>query len=288
MDGQDTVTTEIHLEEVKDVKDGKRVWEVKVVHDKGGSTKRIQISDPFKPEQYSRCFKYFVDDSFQCPPHKRSSEEKRRLEEVETEIAKYGNDLLRMLDLDNPTYRKKRRNILIVERNDESDDDETSLHNLVWELLEDLSYWSLTCPDHVSVTRIIHPQAQQPSTEDSDEERHTDSGHHGPIRILLVIGRKLEHEQLGKNWVYKENVSAGVIQRSIMQVIRHLEDLGHPRKIQLDILRPATFNELKTYIGMDTSDCEAPKERFDIIHLDMHGEMRRSPETSVFYSHTFP
>ncbi|KAF2107280.1 hypothetical protein BDV96DRAFT_589453 [Lophiotrema nucula] len=269
-----TGLTRVRLTQVKSPENGRRAWDVEISHN-DSPVKNISLVDPIEARQYYDYFKFFADDSFEPTKHNRSSaDNEAMLKLVEQVIPKYSNHLLRMLDLDSPAYREKKRDILVIEDYDLHNKDEESLHNLVWELLEDPIRWNQTNPTRISVTRVIAP-----SENDSEHDKRTTitpelgiySGDNtnDPLRMLLVIGRSLMKEPVSQSdWVYKkEKVSPSLIQHSVMQTMRHLKDIGHHRKVQLKILRPATFVELNTYLGIDP-------EQFDIVHLDMHGEMR--------------
>jgi hypothetical protein len=259
-----TTTTEVRLLGAKDTGTHKKSWRVQVTHrEDGGETiagPPIDLEDPFTSEQYSKVFKFFVDDSFNYKKYPRSDTKfKRKLFNAEIDILGYRKALIRDLGLDRAEYGQTERNILVVEELETANEDK-SFHTLVWELLESPSYWT-SAPTRVNITRIVCPKAIE---ESEDARKGLSRGK--PIRILLVIGRSLVKNQ-GK---FKERVDPGMIQQPLMQIIQHLDEIGHHRRVQLEILRPSTFEELRKYLGVGT---DGPKEYFDIIHLDMHGEM---------------
>jgi len=123
-------------------------------------------------------------------------------------------------------------------------------------------------PSFPSSTMVTHAPTDAPDSDLVDGR---------PIRMLLVIGRSLKHERVhSRGYRYTDPATPGIIQRAIMQINKHLEDIGHTRTVQLEILRPGTFDELKAYLGVASETSDAV-ERFDIIHLDMHGRMWEKP-----------
>ena len=255
--------TTIRLVRVKELHDGRRAWDVVIAH-KGKPIHDghdVPLLDPFESSQYSECFKFFADDSFSPPTGRSKVEHERMLDTARLMIETYSVGLLDKLKLHDPAQGGKTRNILVIEDDSINVHDEKSLHNIVWELLENPDYWSTPKPCRIKITRIICATGRMPGPKLIKGLQMCK-----PVRILLVIGRSLEK----KDGQYTESNNPGLVQHSIMQVMRHLEELGHQRRIQLDILRPATFKELKLYLAVGTEDSEI----FDIIHLDMHGEMK--------------
>jgi hypothetical protein len=272
----DTGITKIRLAKVNELQDGKRAWEVEVSHNDGEGSS-VSLLDPLEAKDYTDCFKFFADESFEPGKHGRSkSINEQMLKKAGQNIPDYGAQLLGALGLDRSTYRERKRDILVIEDSSLHKDDERSLHNLVWELLEDPIHWKQTNPSRISVTRVITPSGPDSGKESTAKQlgQLVPNTTHQPIRMLLVIGRSLAKKAVSEtDWKYeKEKISPSLIQHSIMQTMRHLEDIGHPQKVNLEILRPATFSELQRYLGIDT----AQPEQFDIIHLDMHGEMMPS------------
>jgi hypothetical protein len=272
IDVDDIGTTEIRLARVNSLKEGKRTWTIQVTHNrqKTGTALETSLEDPLKANEYSDTFRFYADHSFEPEKYNILQEENRTsLDRVENQdIPTYCVELLKTRHLDDPQHESKNRNILIIEELNVNEDDDMSLHNLVWELLERKEYWRASKPERVSVTRILCPR------ECIHEGRASDKGlpDDRPVRILLVIARKLKKKYMSDvDWKYTELVQPSLVQHSIMQTIRHLEKVGHRRKVQLDILRPATFNELQDYLRSDGEDADAAREEFDIIHLDMHG-----------------
>lgn len=273
IDNSNTATVIIKLLRVQDDREGKRAWDIEIkyngkkIHDEP----QLELFDRFVAQDYDNYFKFFADDSID--PSQRSPELKQQIWTAEEKIKKYGDDLLCQLKLDSehPERRHKNLNMLIVEEREINDNDQKSLHNIVWELLEHPQCWKNRRINRVNITRIICPRTR-PLRSNSNTELHDDGK---PVRILLITGRSLEKKHFNKtNWKYTEKVRPSLIQHPLMQVMQHLDDIGCKRKVQLDILRPATFGELTSYLGVDQND-PAVMQNFDIIHVDLHGEMRR-------------
>jgi hypothetical protein len=263
--------TKIRLGEVQDIERAKRAWAIiitnngKQIHDEP----HLALHDPFLAGQYSEFFKFLVDDSFKHP------DDDPRLTLANERIRCYATELLRTLQLDNTENEEKQRNIVIVEEFQKNSDDTKSLHNAVWEVLEDVNHWEETKPEWVNVTRAICPPGETIGETGQDMEKVLEGiSINKPIHMLLVIGRSL----VKRGRQYEDEVEPHLVQRSIMQVMRHLEHVGHCRNIQLDILRPSTFDELKEYLDCSDSTSSGRKQ-FDIIHLDMHGVMLPNAKT---------
>ncbi|KAF2741043.1 hypothetical protein EJ04DRAFT_558416 [Polyplosphaeria fusca] len=307
MQQEDTGLTVIYLSRIGNARSQRRVWEIEVTHngEKIHPNNDMSLLDPFMTHQYSTCFKFLADDSFQPYRYNRSENQNQQMVQIaKTNMPTYGTSLLEALGLDRPTLRRlKKHDILVVEDLDTNCNDNDSLHNIVWELLEDPRYWLSTSQERVTVTRIIRPPGSPrlPAGTDWRELKELRSSssissilntpdyspitglhEHRPLRMLLVIGRCLRHDRTTQtNFEYAERITPGIIQKTIMQTVKHLNHLGHTRKVQLEILRPGTFRDLKAYLGIDPVNPNTPKHTFDIIHLDMHGVMRRSPGTDT-------
>jgi hypothetical protein len=331
-------TTEIRVLESTGAVEGekKRSWKLQVTHN-GSILPEKDLEDPFKHDQYRDIFKFWVDDSFHGQFKDESILRENRLQEARDQIPEYAKCLIAKLGLEDLLGGDAKQNILIIEEQSSADEiqsigmataqeqriakqptldapmqeklniaiDENSVHNLVWELLENLDYWKVK-PERVTITRVICK-----STTPSSTPQQSGLPNDRPIRILLVIGRDLTVIQ--QNLKYKEDVAAGLIQHPLMQVIQHLNEIGHKRQIELEILRPATFRDLKIFLGLEDPDSANPtgiealgkpkkslqqkkpeahrtladsKEKYDIIHLDMHGSMEPKKLVSHFTNFT--
>ncbi|KAL6709179.1 hypothetical protein ACN47E_001995 [Coniothyrium glycines] len=259
---QSPILTHITLDEVQDVEEGRRSWAVKITHN-GHAAKigDIKIRDPLRAEDYPKTFRYAADGSYE---HRAND---RRLIEAQDAIRRYAAKLLSDLGLDEKDHGGKPRNIVVIERtsNDKICDDSKSLHNPVWEILEDVSHWKRAKPDWISVTRAICPQDDATPIP---QELGSEIGNNNSIRILLIVGRNLSRE----GYAYQESVEPDLAQRPIMQVLRHLEHVGRRSNIHLDIIQPMDLQELEAYLNSLESDGH-DDDRFDIIHVDMHGVM---------------
>jgi hypothetical protein len=235
------------------------------------------LLDRFIAKEYENYFKFFADDSFATPKDERTPQMEEQIKQARLKIQKYGDDLLDQLrlDSDHPLRRHKNLNIRIIEEHNINVSDEKSIHNLVWELLEHPDCWKRRKPDRVIVTRIICPPIRHSLPGSSMATMSMGLRDEKLTRILLIIGRDLSKEHFNDtNWKYREKAPPSLIQLPLMQVMHHLEEIGCKRKVQLDILRPATFSELTSYLGVNTNDPNAVVQNFDIIHVDMHSEMR--------------
>ncbi|KAF1911407.1 hypothetical protein BDU57DRAFT_524522 [Ampelomyces quisqualis] len=261
-------TTTIRLSRVENYIEGKRAWEVKITHN-NKTTKPLTLFDPFVSHQYTECFKFIADDSHEVPESKDKIRiHKQKIDKAQAQMRSYATELIKRLKLGRLSGEEKQRNIVIVERLEEAREDDKSLHNLVWELLEDVEFWEFEKVEdkvdwNINVTRVI--ETSRGGLPDTDFRLPADR----PLRMLLVTGRSV----VKKSLKYREKIDSDLIQRSVMQVMRHLEDIGHYRTVQLDILRPASLAELSEYLMLAPEAPGGSSHYFDIVHLDMHGTM---------------
>lgn len=288
----DTTTTRIQLLRPAERQGQKRSWTIRISH--GDITGDLELLDPFEAQQYSEYFKYYADDSFRQQETlevEQQQEITKLVENAKAKILGYAAQLLTDLKLDAAQFESKRRDILVIENcgvasiggeQDGEVEDTISIHNIVWELLESPEHWTTTKPTRITVTRVIcqgHIQdVSQPTVPDLLEPGPVEMTEifrdRETVRVLLVTARDLTKKNATlTSWQYEEITRPGVIQHSITQVKKHLEDIGHHRKIELEILRPATFAALREYLDLRTKSLSG-RQLFDIIHLDMHGLMK--------------
>jgi hypothetical protein len=208
-------------------------------------------------------FTHYVDHSLEPLRHEITATQSRNLlEQAQRRIPKYAQKLIqKRLKLDNPANHDRDLIFMVEESRSQEPEVSVSFHAILWELLADVTHWdSAARPKSVSIIRVIRPQRS--SVPFQPLERCFQQG--APIRVLLVIGRNMKTNDI--EW--KENVAAGLIQQPLMQVVQHLDEIGHNRRVELEILRPSTLDQLTTFLAA------ADDHYFDIIHLDMHGKMK--------------
>lgn len=281
------VTTEIRLKRLHDRKDGRRHWDIEVINNGVTIHDCVSFEDEMKPEEYSDVFDFAATKSLITAEEDRPADYQDQVDAAKAKINRNGLYLVNKAMVDDPKLAEDDvdRIIFIVEEVEKNHDDKESLHNAVWEQLENLAYWKITKPRLVNVTRTLR------LSEDSDDGNFSDDDSQktainyvarelapgDPVRILLVTGRHLYHyDESGKLYDEQEvtsyrydDISPGIIESSIRQVIRHLKEVGFHRKISLDIVRPGTFDTFKSYL-------EDGGVAYDLIHLDMHAEMREN------------
>jgi hypothetical protein len=283
-DVDDYAITKIRLVNRKDRKNGKRDWDIEVSHNREIIHECRSLQDKIKPEEYSDIFEFAATKSLIIKEKDKTEDHENLVKAAKDKIHEYGKDLVNKAGVDDQAQDQKIRSIFIVEEIDKNDNDEESLHNPVWEQLENLEYWQHTKPDLVNVTRTFRhsedqeeEESSESETVDSEPDQTTQLAPEDPVRILLATGRHLYHydekgnpydEQAEEGTSYRyEDITPGIIQCSIRQVIRHLKEIGFNRQVRLDIVRPGTFDKFKSYLEEDGV-------MYDLIHLDMHAEMK--------------
>ncbi|TAQ89958.1 hypothetical protein B7494_g1693 [Chlorociboria aeruginascens] len=190
----DTETTQISLIRINSPRKGKRYWDIRVVHD-GESTVLAGNKSFVDPfTTYEYSSNFrFHVDDSLDPENCIPTE---AINKSMHQITDYGAVLLRQLDLDNTTRRPRNRNIT---------------------------------PERVNVTGVICPPERLVVPDRTISLQNANL-----IRTLLVVGQDVCSNSATKEFCkYKEMVSPALIQQSLMQVIQHLEEIGHPRKVML-------------------------------------------------------
>jgi hypothetical protein len=254
-------------------KKGKRIWAVEMK--RGNDPPNPMKFQDIWPRKDYELFRHYVDQSFAPQLHKLTEQESQeKLKRALSRIPRYTQKLRKRLQHYCAEVQGREIIFMIEERGLPAVTD--TFHSMVWELLEHHSGWDDTNkPARVTVIRVIC----RGDNSGTIQQLSTCFPPQDPIRILLVIGRDLS--KFDTEW--KEDISPGLIQRPIMQAIQHLEEIGHSRQIELDILRASTLAELDTFLD------RAPKpDYYNLIHLDMHGEKWEATVSHLLLSTTAP
>ncbi len=250
----------------------KKGWFVKVQINDNKPFDVNSFYDPFHKQDYEN-FRWYLEDSWREKyiAGQEVDEVKRKLAEGNVkekearaldEINRYGVELFKQLRLDEQSFTGRTREIFI--HNSCSSDGEEAdggVDALVWEQLGDPSLWS-NPPECVSITRVSKPSPfSGPATDHLDK----------PFIVLLVVARNFRRD---RNLEYYANTdaSASLVQVPLMQISAQLRAIGKGYRMELEIIRPGSWEELKEHLE------ECGPGHFGLIHFDLHGEIDEATE----------
>jgi len=257
----------------------KRTWRLSVEKNGVKMQPPGPLQDPFPEESYKDYFKMYVEGP---PKWSEFDDRPAQVQTVLDELHKYRNGLLGFLNSLGDEGGIERRIEILEDQQVGQLDSRSSLHTIVWEVLEhrisrvepELRE-SIPGPldanvEGISVVRII--KNGQPMQTNGELEPTTTSlwpkTAKKPIKILLVVSRSIRRGAKDSRDDYEDRVPPDNMSRVLFQIARYLQTRQHHRQIEIYVVRPGTFKEL-------TDQLEAfrqAKTRFDIIHLDMHGD----------------
>jgi hypothetical protein len=224
-------------------------WRCRIICDELGKTwENRVVSDPFGRDEYDDCSKYL-----QCKPARQKG-----ASQVPNKLRAYRQKLFEGLKLDEVADDIQNRNLEILICDRHTGDDTKSFHSLQWEQLEDLASWSeyvhVEIPA-VTVTRIKGTVIR------SEARTSVCSGN--VFNILLVVARR--------NIFDRENdgPSPVTIPCTILAIQEHLGRIGGLHDVDLEIVRPGSFEELKDHLKRRRAGPLA--KVYDAVHFDLHG-----------------
>lgn len=132
----------------------------------------------------------------------------------------------------------------------------TSIHNLHWEVLEDMSVW----PEKTNHQIIVRRKVPDLNIVQSVQTKGNVSG----FNILLVVARDLSR---GDDEIGHTLTTAGMVEI--------IGKLPSKTPVNLEIVRPGTWDTLKRHLE------SRPKGYFSIVHLDMPGRVNTGTKRSV-------
>ncbi|KAI0163926.1 hypothetical protein GGR57DRAFT_516271 [Xylariaceae sp. FL1272] len=247
---------------------------------------RLVIHDPFEKEdarQYQWYLEEYILDEFTADEFNVSRLEELREKErrkddraltVQSKLKCYGKRLHRALELDEESLlgvRNLEISVFEAPMGSESQN-EFCVRQVLWEILEQPSLWtktSLRGPSssnvNIIVRRII---SAAPATGLPWEFRNVTRD--APLRVLLLIARNLT---MTSSNIYRD-IKANIAQIHLLSIQEDLAPLWYSPQIQLEIVRPGSFDALAKSLG------EVPKGYFDLVHFDLHGQIGGSPKNS--------
>ncbi|KAK5651801.1 hypothetical protein OQA88_11668 [Cercophora sp. LCS_1] len=181
-------------------------------------------------------------------------------------IQEYREQLRRVLGLDG-TQTATGIKIYITEDVDPPSPDHSSIHGLMWELLEpyDSEIPKRLCPGEGPSPSQQHQQAVEVHRiltgvnypiQLTQGLRAPDA----PIRLLLVIARGLQVD-LEAKFVDIQSV----VHDTLCSVRKYLRSCGRQERLQIDTVRPGTLRELEEHLQRSSA--------YDMVHLDVHGRV---------------
>lgn len=152
----------------------------------------------------------------------------------------------------------------------------STIHQLLWELLEDSKIWSIPTAS-VHVERLI-PSNDSPAATQLSNMNHTPFWASAPdtqtINILLVVAR-----DLAQGTSAYEDINPFLSSTILARIRDQLQASENSVRFRLDIVRPGTFAALESHLNQ-------AKGRFGpgyygIVHFDMHGSVKREKDESM-------
>lgn len=214
----------------------------------------VEIEDPFTLTDYDDYEKQQRQKSgVPGLRHERSSISERAISSRSlSELREYRRSLREILRLDQIENQPRLIKISISEalqpealepEAEESGQHQSSIHGLLWELLEHDAAIQVTR----WITGILEP-------------RNLPAGlchAHEPIRLLLVIARSLQRSEDG---TFRD--TKNVVFDTLYAMARYLRRRGRHDRLAFDVVRPGTWEELRLHLERGT---------YDMVHLDVHG-----------------
>jgi len=136
----------------------------------------------------------------------------------------------------------------------------SSLQRLHWEVLGDVTLWPTKHKFHsVSVWRTTATRTEQAPSSWASEPRVRNSKR---FNILLVVARPGG----------AADVEYQLVSRCLMTIAERVSAARPDVRISVEVLRPATWEAFQACLS------EGSERRYDLVHLDMHGAIRK-PKT---------
>ncbi|MCJ1387458.1 hypothetical protein MMC18_000301 [Xylographa bjoerkii] len=227
----------------------------------------LRLEDPFTSDDEAECRWYL--ESFAPKSPFEVGRAKTIAEKLKTYAFELG-DGIRLLELVNRLPRTAQSQLIELEvvgvnRKAEIESPDASIQRLHWELLENC-LGSAQGPWPISVTRSIRDQNDTIGIkkvtswavgETSDHPRNS-------FNILLVVARNLTFDESAH-----QDVDPGLTLRAILAIKRHLKASNAAYELNVEVVRPGTFNALEAHLQRATE--EHGRGYFNLVHFDMHG-----------------
>jgi hypothetical protein len=241
------------------------------------------LQDPFSEVEYEG-YRWYVEDyktyerpgwwtSEQWDNSQRHAEDNEpRVRRVLANLSTYGSKLFQELGLDKSRFASTNLLHIDVWECPNHIDSNFNLHQLLWETLEPSRLWSQNLsPSEPSIDVMVKRIVTASPCEEYPFEKKTFTKD-APLRVLLVIARNL-HKNKENQYGYTD-IKANLAQIHLLRVQEDLRPLLLSHKIQLEILRPGSFEALVRLLGPDGK----PKGYYHLVHFDLHGLVTGEPK----------
>jgi hypothetical protein len=246
---------------------------------------KITLKDPFRTQSDYDDYRWYVEDykTYEPHPHYMTSEQwdksqrqarddRAKAAKVLVNLSNYGSRLFDELKLGKDNFASTDLLHIDVWECPNHNDSKFNLHQLLWETLEPSTLWNRNLSPSeptidVMVKRIVtaspckeYPLEKKTFTKDA------------PLRVLLVVARTLQKDKEHK-YQYTDR-KAHLAQIHLLRAQEDLRPLLHSHKIQLEILRPGSFEALQRLLGPHGK----PQGYYDLVHFDLHGLVAGTPK----------
>ncbi|MCJ1435860.1 hypothetical protein MMC27_005236 [Xylographa pallens] len=227
----------------------------------------LKLDNPFTPDDEAETRWYL--ESFAPKSPFESTRAKRIAEKLEIYASQLGEGIqLRELVSRFPHIDQPRLiELEVVEgyRDSDIDSPDASIQRLHWELLENCLRDSRG-PWPISVTRSIRNENDMCGIKKVTSwavKKITDRPRNS-FNILLVVARNLTFDESAH-----QDVDPGLTLRALLAIKRHLRVTNAPYELNVEVVRPGTFNALQEHLQRATE--EHGPGHFNLVHFDMHG-----------------
>jgi len=233
------------------------------------------LRDPFDWKQKKEC-DWYLHDYLQRYPYSTT-----RARKVASLLKGYARDLQGQLKLNEfipvaGNDASSDRQVVVLEIEEGQLDDSTSentVHQLYWELLEELDVWDRRDLD----VRIHRSSCGNGSVSRGGIKRIQSWSHRvhslPSLNILLVVARNLKKRTDKYN-----DVSPWVISGILGKIQRAFDQSRTSVRINIEIVRPGTLDALENHLAR-SDELHGPGY-FHVVHFDMHGKVGSRREGS--------
>ena len=227
----------------------------------------LKLDDPFTLDDEAETRWYL--ESFAPKSPFESTRAKRIAEKLEIYASQLGEGI-RLLELASQFPQIDQPRLIELEvvegnRDGEVDSPDASIQRLHWELLENCLRHSRG-PWPISVTRSIRNENDICGIKKVTSRAVEKISHHprNSFNILLVVARNLTFDESAH-----QDVDPGLTLRALLAIKRHLKMSNAPYELNVEVVRPGTFNALQEHLQRATE--EHGPGYFNLVHFDMHG-----------------
>jgi hypothetical protein len=228
------------------------------------------LRDPFDSKQKGEC-RWYLHSYLQKYPYSTT-----RARKAAGLLKGYARDLQGQLRLNEfiPAAgddASSDRRVLVLEIEEDQLDD--SIHQLYWELLEELGVW-----DRRDLDIRIHRLSCAGGSVSRGGIKRVQSWSHQArsppsLDILLVVARNLEKRTDKYN-----DVNPWVISDILGNIQQTFDQSRASVRINIEVVRPGTLDALENHLAR--SDERHGPGYFHVVHFDIHGKVRREKKAA--------